>query len=148
MNRSEEAVKTFQDNYNCAQSVLSAFGPELGMDKGTCMKISAPFGGGMGKTQNVCGAVTGAIMVLGLKYGKEKNISSEDKKSTYTFANEFIQQFRHQFGSIDCIDILGANMQTEEGQKAIHQYELYKKKCIPAVKCAAEILEGILSEKG
>ncbi len=78
------AVETYQTTgYNCAQSVLSEFAPRFGLDRDTAMKIACGFGSGMGRSGNMCGAVTGGILVLSLKYGMMDPGSEEDKEKTY-----------------------------------------------------------------
>lgn len=147
MTKSKNAGELFLTNSNCAQSVLSSFGPELGLDKTTCMKLAAPFGGGLAKNQHVCGAVSGALMALGLKYGKGINETDDDKKSTFSIANEFIMRFKEKYQSIECLDLLGANMHTEEGQNLIKEHNLFKTKCVHFVVDAASIVEELLQNK-
>ncbi len=120
---------------NCAQIIFSTFGPNLGMqkiDKDVCMSIAAAFGGGINQTGNVCGAVTGALMVIGLKYGK--NI-----KEATRFAYEFIAEFTRIHGSIICSELIGPVFTDENPQKA-SQEDTFKK-CKKCIEDAAKFLE-------
>ena len=103
MTRSEKAVNYFSNKFNCSQSVLTAFGPDFELNEDTCLKISCAFGAGMGRQQHVCGAVTGALMALGLKYGKAINDDDSKKMHTYSKTNEFLNEFSKNHGSINCL---------------------------------------------
>ena len=80
MKRSEKALSYFNNSFNCAQSVITSFSPELGLSEDDCLKVSCAFGAGMGKQQHTCGAVSGALMVLGLKFGKALNDNEQKKE--------------------------------------------------------------------
>ena len=140
----EKAIQLFQSGYNCSQAILTAFGSKFGLDKKTCLKIATAFGGGMAKQQNVCGAVTGAYMVLGLKYGKYIQGDDKSKAKTYDLVNEFNKRFIEKNGSIICLDIIGENMNTEIGMKNIQENNLFKIKCEKAIANAVDILNEIL----
>ena len=70
MTKSEKAINYFQNSFNCAQAVFTPFGLDMGVPEDHCLKIACAFGAGMGRQQCTCGAVTGAMMVLGLHFGK------------------------------------------------------------------------------
>ena len=80
--KKKKAIEMFNNGFNCSQVVLNTYANELGLNKEQALKIATPFGGGMAKQQYVCGAVTGAYMVLGLKFGK--SIEGDDKSKIYT----------------------------------------------------------------
>ena len=83
MSKIDTAVSGFKEGFNCAQSVLSAFSEELGLTRETALKIACPFGGGMARQAETCGAVTGAFMVIGLKYGQASKADKASKNRTY-----------------------------------------------------------------
>ncbi len=139
-NKQEKAVHTFQSNFNCAQAVFSVFAEDLGLDKDTCLKISTAFGGGMARRQKVCGAVTGGLMALGMKHGKGLEDADEKKTRTYEISEDFMKAFKERNGSIDCRDILGADMRTEKGMEIIQKGNLFKVRCEKCVKDAVELV--------
>jgi C_GCAxxG_C_C family probable redox protein len=108
------------------------------------LKIATGFGGGMGRSQRTCGAVTGAYMVIGLKYGMGKIYDAEAKDKTYKMINIFSKQFQEKNESMICKEIIGCDINTQEGMEFFDQNELLEKKCFQCVRSAAEILEEIL----
>ena len=93
MDRAEKALDYFDNHFNCSQSVLTSFADELGLTEDESLRVASAFGGGMGRQQFTCGAVTGASMAIGLKFGKGKNDKEDNKTDTYenttTLLNEF-----------------------------------------------------------
>ena len=142
-NKREEAVSYFNNGFNCAQAVLSTFGTTLGLDKETALKIACGFGGGMGRMQETCGAVTGAFMLIGLKFGKVKSEDDESKEKTYQLVREFSELFREKHGSIKCEDIIDCDISTPEGRQLYKEKDL-SKKCIECVEDAVSIVEKLL----
>lgn len=147
MKKSEKAILYFNNSFNCAQSVFTSFGPELGLSEDECMKISTAFGAGMGKQQHVCGAVSGALMVLGLKFGKALNDSETKKENTYNKAREFLQNFESRNGSIQCKQLLqGLDMNNDKDLKKINKLGLFENKCESYIKIAVEILNELIEK--
>lgn len=93
MNKVEQAVSSFKEGFSCSQAVFSTYSMELGLDRETALKVAAPFGVGMGRMGETCGAVTSAFMVLGLKYGRIKAEDEETKEKTYDLVREFVKRF-------------------------------------------------------
>ncbi|MBA7619010.1 hypothetical protein ES703_26342 [subsurface metagenome] len=83
MSRIEKVVSSFKGNFNCAQSVFSSYAPQYGLDRDTALRLATGFGGGMGLMQNTCGAVSGAFMVIGLRYGMGINDDKDAREKTY-----------------------------------------------------------------
>ena len=140
MKNGDLAVSMFKEGFSCSQAILLTYGQELGIDKATALKISAPFGGGMARMGETCGAVTGAFMVLGLKYAKDK----ESKEKLYGLVNKFVEKFKSRNSSILCRELLGYNIGTSEGMKMVKEKGLIDTLCPKLVKDAAEILKEIL----
>jgi C_GCAxxG_C_C family probable redox protein len=138
--RVDVAVSRFSEGFSCSQSVLAAFAPELGLDANAALRVSAAFGGGMGRTGGICGAVTGALMVLGLRYGPTV-ADKVAKELTYEQAREFIARFEARQGATTCADLLGVNIGTPEGQAAAREANLFRTTCPGLVTSAAAILE-------
>jgi len=122
--------------------VLAAFAPDLGVDAETALRVSAAFGGGMGRTGGTCGAVTGALMALGLKTGASRP-DSATKEQTYAQAREFLARFEARHGATTCADLLGVNIGIPEGLAAAREANLFKTVCPELVADAAAILEAM-----
>lgn len=139
---SQRAADLFHQGYNCAQSVFAAFCDELGMDLETALKIAAPFGGGMGRMREVCGAVSGMFMVAGLKYGYTDPKAFGEKSGHYHLIQELAEQFRNENHSIICRELLGLGSGPDNPVPEHRTAEYYKKRpCAELVACAAGIIE-------
>jgi C_GCAxxG_C_C family probable redox protein len=145
MNHVERAKNYFSCKYNCSQSVLAAFAPELGLTVDQCLKVACAFGAGMGRQQHTCGAVTGALMVLGLKYGKGQNDPDEKKSETYAKTVAFCEAFKKEHGSINCRELLnGLDMSNPLEMERIQSEDLFNTKCPNYVATAVQIVEEIM----
>ena len=140
MTPTEHAIKNFQDGFNCSQSVCAAFAERAGTERETALKVAAGFGGGIGRTGNVCGVVTGAIMALGLKYGFTVG-SPEAKSEMYAHVQTFIEKFTARHGSQTCRDLLGYDISIHEEHEKAKEEKLFSTRCPEFVRAAAEILE-------
>lgn len=138
MSKVNEAVSTFKDGFNCSQALLSAYSEKLGLDKDTALRLASAFGGGMGCTGGTCGAVTGALMVIGLMEGRP--VSGAQGKA-YGTVKEFLDRFKSKNGSITCKELLGFDIGTEEGMEAAKKSGLFKSLCTRLVEDAAFLLE-------
>jgi C_GCAxxG_C_C family probable redox protein len=147
MTRSEEAIVLFSKGFNCSQSVLAAFGKEFGLSEDVCLKIACAFGGGMGRRQLTCGAVTGALMVLGLKYGMANGDEMLKKVNTYKKTAEFFEMFKKLNGSTDCKVLLqGLDMNNAADLEKINELNLFQTTCYKCVNDAVEIVENIFQQ--
>ena len=145
MNNVEKTMKLLGNGMNCAQAILTAFGKQYGLDSEMAKMLGTPLGGGMGHMAGTCGAVTPAVLILGLaKNGQEE---SEARKVSHASVQELFRQFKELHGSTDCKDLLGFDMSTEEGSKKIKEEQLVKKRCPEFVRGAAIILENLLASK-
>jgi len=144
MDRVERAVSCFKEGFTCSQALLSTYGPQLGLNHELALKVSVAFGGGMARMGETCGAVTGAFMVIGLKYGKTKFEDEQAKEKTYSLVKEFVDRFKSRNGSIVCRELLGYDISTPEGMKLIKEKKLTTTLCPKFVQDAAEIIEQIL----
>ena len=143
--RSEKAKELFKSGYNCSQSVLGVFCEELGLDFETAMKISMPFGGGMGRMREVCGTVSGMFMAAGLFFA---NSDSSSKAEMYKHVQELAEKFRAQNGSIICRELL-QGIESSTSPIPSERTETYYKKrpCVELVGDAVEILENYIKSK-
>ena len=143
MSRIETAVSRFKDGCNCSQAILATYGEALGLPPETALRVACGFGGGM-RRADVCGAVTGALMVLGLRHGPTSCPGQPQKNETYAQVQAFHARFAERQGTVMCRDLLGCDISTPDGQQKAQAEQLFKTICPEAVKMAAEILEEML----
>ena len=136
-----EAVACFNDGFNCSQAIFSTYCEDFGLDKKTALKIACGFGAGMGRLQETCGAVTGAYLLIGLKYGKCIKADEPAKEKTYALVREFTKLFEERNKTTNCRELLGVDLITGDKQMAS---ERVKAICPKMVQDAAEIIELIL----
>ncbi len=144
MCNSDQAAVCFAQGFNCSQAVFSTYCERLGLDPKTALKISCSFGGGMGRMGGTCGAVTGAYMLIGLKYGKYKAGDTASKEKTYALVREFTEKFKAVHGSVLCSELLGCDIGTDEGGKFAKENGLWDTLCPVFVRDAVRIVEGML----
>jgi len=144
MNKVESAVSCFKEGFSCSQAVFSAYSGLFGLDRETSLRLAQAFGGGMARMGETCGAVSGAFMLIGLKYGKIKADDEQAKEKTYEIVRKFVDAFKSLNGSILCRDLLGCDISTSEGMKQAKEKELFETLCPKFVQNAAEIIEKIL----
>ena len=143
---SEIAKELFESGYNCAQAVLCAFEDVTGLERGTAVRLASSFGGGLGRMREVCGAVSGAAMVLGLVRGSSDPTDHALKTAHYHLIQEFARRFREQNGSIICRELLnGADAPGPDPEQRSQSY-YQKRPCPLIVAQAAQILDDLLSE--
>jgi len=144
MTKADTALASFNKGITCSSSVFSAFADELGLDDKTAKKIGCGFGAGISRTGNICGAVSGAIMVIGLKYGKVEPGDDAATEKTRALVREFIHTFTQKNGSVNCTELLGYNLsKTDEFEKARGK-KLFVTTCPELVRDAVGILEKML----
>ena len=143
-----DPVASFKSGFNCAQALLLGTGPRYGMAPELCLKIAAPFGAGMGRTGSTCGAVTGAIMVIGLRCGHSAANDKQTKERCYAATRDFLERFRAVHGSVVCNQLLGLDISTPQGFAESRARDLHNTLCVGLVKSAAQILGEVLSGLG
>jgi len=166
MTRKEKAVSLFKEGYNCSQSVFAAYADKYGLDKEMALRLSASFGGGMGRMREVCGAVSGMLMVAGLETGATEGKDVKGKKANYDMVQKMAGIYREANGSIVCKELLGlvpmASGQKndlkaaqvnppvtfQDTQPEARTEEYYKKRpCIRLIQMACDIIEKELYGK-
>ena len=139
----EKAVALFKEGYNCSQSVVAAYAEEYGLTREQALKISASFGGGIGRMRKPCGAACGLFMLAGLETGCTEGTSREGKEENYRTVQMLAEEFKRRNGSLTCAELLGLSKQaptppTPEERTA----EYFKKRpCVKMVEEAARIWE-------
>ncbi|NPV93374.1 MAG: C_GCAxxG_C_C family protein [Firmicutes bacterium] len=142
--KADRVVQLHQNGVmHCAQAVLSVYGADLGLDPEVAVKVAAGFGGGMGRSGELCGSVTGALMALGMTFDQA---DADSREKVFALVRRFIEMFIARNGSIRCRDLLGYDNSTPEGRKAIAEKKLLRTICKKMDRDAAEILEELLPE--
>ena len=141
------ASSKFQEGYNCAQSVVHAFSDRLKAAGDHLFQAATGLGGGMGRNQTVCGAVSGAALVLGMLYGRKADDGKEAQEKTYRKVRQLMQLFAERFGSVDCMQLLdGCELLTTEGQER-YKAENMKERCHEYVAGAASLLDDVIGRE-
>lgn len=135
--KSDKAAKLFNNGFNCSQSILGAFCEEYGLNMKTALQMACGLGSGA-RSAEICGAVSGAVLVIGLKYGVYDDSS---KELCNTKVEEFIKSFKEKNKSIVCRDILGCDISTQQGKENALIGQLFSTVCLDMVLDAAQILE-------
>jgi C_GCAxxG_C_C family probable redox protein len=139
------AEKYFDGGFNCAESTLVALAIHFGKTAPNIPSIATAFGGGMARTRNVCGAVSGALMSLGLLYGRSH--SGDDKERCFALASELIQAVQSRWGSVNCFDLTGLDFTQPDGQQA-YKEKVHGEVCVPLVRFIADRVMELTGRKG
>lgn len=149
MKKEEKALEYFRNSFNCSQAVFTVFGTEYGLSEDDSLKIACAFGGGMGRQQLTCGAVTGALMSIGLKCGKAMGDDDSKKQETYRLTRDFFERFGKLNGSTNCRELLlGLDLNDEAGHSKIKDLGLFETHCEKYVRDAVSIVNEITSGNG
>lgn len=148
MTEKEKAGQLFLEGHNCAQSVFTAFCHRFDLDETTAKKISAGLGGGVGRMREVCGAVSGAAMVIGSLCAATEGGDSQNKQRNYELVQLFAERFKQRNQSVICRELLSLGEQIKlSPQPESRTAKYYKNRpCLKLVEDAAEILSEIISE--
>jgi C_GCAxxG_C_C family probable redox protein len=138
------ATQLFAAGISCAPAILGAFAPRLGIDEEHAARCASCFGGGMISSGKTCGAVTGAMMVIGLARGPGVRADADARKDAYDLTAELWRRFTARHGSIECREILGVDISTPEGRAEAVAANLFTTRCADAVRDAAEIVRDLL----
>jgi C_GCAxxG_C_C family probable redox protein len=146
MNKSEQAKAVMLEHHlNCAQSLLSTYCEEFGLDRNLGLKVAMGFGGGMARTGKTCGAVTGAYMVLGLSQRINENNARESIDRTYKLIREFNDKFKTMHGSLECKELIKYNLAIPQEHATAREKGVFVTTCPDLVRDAATILERLLA---
>ena len=148
MSKADKAKELFECGCNCCQAVFCAFLEETNLTEEEAMRLSAGFGGGMGRMREVCGAVSGSFMILGLTEKYTDPADSEGKMALYAKVREIADKFKAENGSIICRELLEGINAAPGGNPETRSPEYYKKRpCGDIVKSAADIVDAYLNER-
>jgi len=140
----DRAAACFEEGFSCSQAVLSTYGEMFALNREQALKLSQAFGGGMARMGETCGAVTGAFMAIGLKYGRTRAEDEAARDKTYALVLDFVRRFKARHGSIVCKELIGCDMGTAEGLKLAHDSRVIQTRCPAFIRAATEILDEIL----
>lgn len=143
MNKIEVAESFFKQGFNCTQSLLAAYCADFGLEQKNALKIASAFGGGMARTGGICGFVTGAFMIIGLKYGMAEANDTKAKAKTYEIAQKFIKNFKFRNNSIICRKLLGFDINTIK-ELNTERSAVIMGQCTKYILDSVEILDEIL----
>jgi C_GCAxxG_C_C family probable redox protein len=143
MENTEKALSNFKSHYNCSQSVFAAYSEKFGIKESDAFKVAMGFGGGIGRTQDICGALTGAVMVIGCKYYDEKDIA-RSKDIVYAKTKELILKFKKINKSEDCLNLTGVDFSKEGGFEMFTTLNIHENKCNGYIKDVCNTLDEIL----
>ena len=135
----------FLEGYNCAQAVLASCGQTRGMRRELAIRVGQAFGGGIGRTGNLCGAMTGALMVVGLGRDAVDADDAVARAAAHEKAQAVMTEFARRNGSLLCRELIGCDLRTTQGQQHFKDTDALHKVCAKAVRNAAEIIEKLLS---
>ena len=141
MNNPQKAKSRFENGYACSQAVLSTLSPELGLDEEAAFKVAAAFGGGMMRHGEVCGAVTGALMALGLKFG---SATEDDEEAVRNASQELMRRFEEEKGSLLCRELLGYRLIVPEELTQARESGVFQSRCPFFVERATELAKEII----
>lgn len=146
MGKADYAVECFLNGYSCSQAVFTTYCEDYGIDKKLGLKLATPLGGGMGHTGQVCGAVSGALLVLGLKYGQDNVEEKQSKDLNYVIVKDFISKFNALNGSTNCSELIQYDLSDDTQLAAARQTDIFKTKCCKYVSDVTKLLAEISSE--
>ncbi len=144
MTKTDEALKYFKEGFSCSQAVLRVFAKDFGLNDEQSLRIAGSFGGGVARMSQMCGAVSGALMVIGLKYGKTEASDDQQKEINYKAAQQFAAEFKKKNKSLMCSDLLGVDLSNPEAGAYMKQNNLSTLVCQKAIIDAIDVLEKIL----
>jgi C_GCAxxG_C_C family probable redox protein len=144
LSKAKEAESQFEKGYSCAPAVFSAYSERFGLEKELALRIACGFGGGIGHMGRTCGAVTGAVMVIGLKHGQADANDERSRQETHRLVKEFTDKFGALHASVECKELIGYDLSNPAELEAARADDAREKKCRGFVHDAARILEDVL----
>jgi C_GCAxxG_C_C family probable redox protein len=137
----ERALAYHEQHFNCSQSVLAAFAPQFGLPEATALKLASPLGGGIARQGHVCGAVTGALLALGLARGAD---TPAGKDMAYRMGQEFLRHFQERHSSLQCRELLGFDIRTPQEWQQANAAGVFQSVCPVLIREAVEIARAML----
>jgi C_GCAxxG_C_C family probable redox protein len=133
----------FEQGFTCSQAVLAAFAERHGLDRDLALKLACAYGGGIARGGGTCGAVSGALMAIGLAHGRTRIEDEAAREKTYAATRTFLERFRAEHGSDLCRELLGVDISTREGSEAAAKAGLFRTRCPLLVRSAARLVSSL-----
>jgi C_GCAxxG_C_C family probable redox protein len=147
MDRAEQAAEYMRGGLNCAQSVVKAFAGELETEENAAVKMAASFGAGLARNGYVCGAVSGAALVLGARYGFSDPAEPGARERIYAKVNAMLERFQKEYGTVLCRELLAIDPKDPEEWKRVREAGAFADKCPLYVQFAAQLTEELLESE-
>ena len=145
MNKSEIAAGDMKKGYNCAQAIIKAYAGDVGVNEEDAVKMASALGGGVGRNGHICGAVSGAALIIGMKYGTTDPTDFQAKETAYNKTSELLKRFSAENKTVLCKDLISYDLKNPEELKKAREAGIFQKKCPLFVASAGKILESIIS---
>lgn len=140
MEKQEKAMNYFENGCNCSQAVVMPYSGELNVGEEVIQKMAVAFGGGMSKAGKICGCLSGALMVIGLKYGDDSAKIIANRIKSYNEGQKFIKEFHETFGATDCYELIKLDLNKKEDMERA-QVKVFGSRCKNMVGKTVELLE-------
>lgn len=144
MDAIENAVQMFEEGHSCSQAILASFAPRYDLDRVTALKLAGPFGGGLGRQGLNCGAISGALMVIGLHGGRTDPEDDETRDRNDALVVEFMDRYRNQHGAIMCNELTGVDMSNPVARAVGKEDGVYDRVCPNLVRFAATLVQELI----
>jgi C_GCAxxG_C_C family probable redox protein len=144
MNKSEIASEYMKKGYNCAQAIMKAYSGEVGLNQEDAIRMASALGGGVGRNGHICGAVSAAALIIGMKFGTIDPVDFPAKEKAYNKTNELLDRFSAENKSVLCKELIDYEMKNQEELKKAREAGVFTKQCPLYVLSAAKILESII----
>jgi C_GCAxxG_C_C family probable redox protein len=146
MDRPETAAEYKRKGFNCAQSIVKAYSAELGVDEQAAVKMASSLGAGIGYNGEVCGALSGAALVIGARYGNTDPADTAGREKAYGKVNELLEKFQREHHTVLCRELISINLKIPEELKRARETGVFQNQCPMFVLSAGKILEEILTD--
>ena len=146
MTKIDKAVDRYKGEYNCAQAVITTYSEELGLKEDIAMSLTAAFGAGINYRGEMCGAVSAALLLIGLKSKKLDGLDELKKEMVKEYCDKFIQEFKEQNNGVLCKKLLNADLSVAEELEKARKNDIFSGICPGLVRSSAVILEKLFTE--
>ncbi len=143
MNNTSKAIMMVKNGYQCSQAALAALGEQLGIERKQALRLATGFGGGISRQGDICGAVSGAIMAIGLKYGYDEGPNVNAREKVFFLTQELIQRIKAEHGCYTCRGLIGMEWTGPESSKLFYEQGIPEKVCHNVIRDVVEIVEEI-----